>query len=88
MTEDEATAQAQLREIVKGLSTYVLALEGVQHRLPVQPEADAMLQGETPMTVALEVRTVIECGLHDHLRPFIQDLQAAASFRPPDEEGA
>ena len=88
MTEDEAAAQAQLREIVKGLSTYVLALEGIHHRLPVPPEEDAMLQGEMPMNVALEVRTVIECVVHDHLQPAIEELQSAASYRPPAEEGA
>ena len=87
MTEDEAAAQAQLREIVKGLSTYVLALEGVHHRLPVPPQEAAMHQGEMPMNVALRVRTAIECVLHDQLRPAIEALQSAASYRPEAEEG-
>ena len=88
MTEGEAAAQAQLREIVKGLSTYVLTLEGVHRQLPVPPEQDAMLEGELPMNVALEVRTTIESVLHDQFRPAIEALQSAASYRPPAEEVA
>ena len=86
MTEDEAVAQAQLREIVNGMITFGLALEGIHHRLPVPPQEDAMLQGKMPMTVALRMRTVIECVLHDQLRPAIEDLQSAASYRLPAEE--
>lgn len=88
MTEDEATAQAQLQEIAKGLRITCLALEGLHHRLPVPPEEALILQGEMPMNVALEIRSVIECVLADHLRTAISELQKAASYRPPGEEEA
>ena len=88
MTEDEAAAQAQLREIAKELSTLCLRLEAIHDQLPVPPQDNAMLLGEEEMNVALRIRTAIECGLHDNLRPVIRDFQAAASYRPPGEEGA
>ena len=77
---------SSLRKIAKGLSTVCLALEGLHHSLPVPPEEAAMLQGEIPMNVAMEVRTVIECVLEDHLRTTVGELQEAASDRPPGEE--
>jgi len=88
MTEDEAAAQAELQAIVRGLGISCLALEGLHHRLPAPPEEALMLHGEMPMNVALEVRSVIECVLADHLRTAISELQKAASYRPPGEEGA
>jgi hypothetical protein len=81
MTEAEAAAQAALREIVKALSTVCLTLEGIHDSLPVSPQETAMLLGEEDMDVATEVRSVIECVLHDSLRPLIRNLQSAASYR-------
>ena len=81
MTETEAAAQAALREVVKVLSTVCLTLEGIHDSLPVPPQETAMLLGEEDMDVATEVRSVIECVLHDSLRPVIRDLKAAASYR-------
>jgi hypothetical protein len=88
MTEDEAVAQAELREVARALETLCLQLEGIHHRLPVPPEEDAMLHGEIPMNAAMEARSVIECVLADHLRPVVRELQDAASYRQPGEEGA
>lgn len=87
MTEDEAAAQAELREIAKELSTFCLRLEAIHDRLPVPPEETAMLVGEVEINVALEVRHVIECVLHDRLQPMIRELQAASTYRPKGEEG-
>ena len=81
MTETEAAAQSALREVVKTLSTVCLILEGIHDSLPVPPQETAMLLGEEDMDVATEVRSVIECALHDSLRPVIRDLKAAASHR-------
>jgi hypothetical protein len=85
MTEDEALAQSELREIIKVLSTQCLRLEGIHDRLPVAPNEDAMLQGEAELDVATEVRGAIECVLHEQLRPAISGLQGAATYRPQGE---
>jgi hypothetical protein len=87
MTEHETLEQEELREIVKGLRTLCLALEGLHHKIPISPGEDAMLLGEKEADISTEMRRVIECGLHDNLRPLIRDLQAVASYRPKAEEG-
>ena len=82
MTETEAFAQVELRQIVQELDTIRARLTEIHDRLPVPPEETAMLMGEQEMDVATEVRSVIECVLSDSLRPAIRDLAAAASYRP------
>jgi len=82
MTEAEASAQAELRQIVQELDAIRDRLTAVHDRLPVPPEETAMLLGEQEMDVATEIRSVIECVLNDSLRPAIRDLAAAASYRP------
>jgi len=82
VTEMEAAAQAELRQIVEELDTVRARLTEIHDRLPVPPEETAMLVGEQEMDVATEVRSVIECVLNDSLRPAIRDLAAAASYRP------
>ena len=79
MTEDEVAAQAELRHFAEELITFCRRLEAFHDELPVPPQETAMLSGEVEMTVALTMRNVIECVLHDRLRPSILDLQAAAS---------
>jgi len=82
MTDAEAAAQAELREIIELLGTLCARLESLHERLPVPPQETAMLVGEEEMDVATEVRAVIECVLHDSLQPTLRDLQEAASYRP------
>ena len=82
MTETEAFAQVELRQIVQELDTIRGRLTEIHERLPVPPEETAMLMGEQEMDVATEIRSVIECVLSDSLRPAIRDLAAAASYRP------
>ena len=86
MTEAEAAAQAELREIVQELDAVRARLEEMHARLPVPPEETAMLVGEREMDVATEIRSVIECVLTDSIRPAIRDLAAAASYRPKEKE--
>jgi len=83
MTEDEAQVQAELREIVAELGALAARLESVHDRLPVSAQETAMLLGEVEMDVATEVRSVIECVVHDDLQPAIRELQAAATYMPP-----
>jgi hypothetical protein len=82
MTAAEASAQAELRQIVQELDAIRDRLTAVHDRLPVPPEETAMLLGEQEMDVATEIRSIIECVLNDSLRPAIRDLAAAASYRP------
>jgi len=86
MTRAEAAAQDQLREIVEELETLRAQLLAIHQSLPVPPEETAMLLGEEEMDVATELRSVIECVLHDSLQPAIRDLGAAAAYRPPEED--
>jgi hypothetical protein len=86
MTEAEATAQAELREIVEELEAARTRLAEIHARLPMPPEETAMLLGEQEMDVSTEVRSIIECVLNDSLRPAIRDLAAAASYRPKKDE--
>jgi len=88
VTEDEASAQAELREIAKELSTLCVRLNVIHDRLAEPANAVAMLLGEEENNVAMEVRGVIECVLNDALKPSIRDIQAAASYRPQEPEGA
>jgi hypothetical protein len=82
MTEAEAQAQAELQEIVRDLGAVCARLESIHDRLPVPLQETAMLLGEEEMDVSTEVRSVIECAVHDSLRPLIRDLAAAATYLP------
>jgi hypothetical protein len=86
LTDEEAAAQAELREIARELSTLCLRLDAMHDRLPEPLNAIAMLLGEEENNVAMEVRGAIECVLNDDLRPAIRDLQAAALYTPKGEE--
>jgi hypothetical protein len=85
MTEAEAAAQDQLQEIVRELATLRAHLLAIHQSLPVPPQETAMLLGEEEMDVATEVRSVIECVLHDSLEPTLRDLREAASYRPENK---
>ena len=82
----ETAAQAELREIVKILGALCRRLQTIHDQLPVPPQETAMLVGEEEMDVATEVRSTIECVLHDSLRPAIGDLRTAAAYRPQREK--
>jgi hypothetical protein len=90
MVEMEAT-RAQLREIVGELEAVKLRLQTVKESLP-QPggESAGLPDAERDlgrMEVRAEVRTVIECVLHDWLAPAIADLQGAAALFPSASKG-
>jgi hypothetical protein len=82
VSDVEATAQAELRGFVVELEAFRSRLLEIHARLPVPPQETAMLEGEAEMDVSTEVRSVIECVLADRIEPAIQDLAAAASYRP------
>ena len=82
MTDMEAT-RAQIREIVGELEAVKLRLQGVKDNLP-QPAAASTERDLGRMEVRAEVRTVIECVLHDWIAPAIADLQDAAALLSED----
>ena len=77
MSQAEAAAQAELREIVTGLELIRSRLLEILETLP-KPPGD--VENEEEMDVATEVRSVIECVLTDNIRPAIRDLRTAASY--------
>ena len=82
MTEAEAAAQEELRQIGEELDEICSRLAAVNERLPVSPQETAMLLGEEEMDISTQVRSVIECVLVDKLWPSSRALAAAASYRP------
>jgi hypothetical protein len=80
VSEPEEIAQEQLREIVRDLEATRFQLLGVRGTLPPTPlEVVDLLEDEPPDTSA-DLRTVIQCVLHDYLRPAICELRAAAGL--------
>ena len=79
MVEMETT-RTQLREIVGELEAVKLRLQGVKDSLP-QPAVEGDLG---TMEARAEVRTVIECVLHDSIAPAIRDLRGAAALVSED----
>jgi hypothetical protein len=86
LTEETETTRAQLREIVGELEAVKLRLQGVKDSLP-QPAAEGAERDLGKMEVRAEVRTVIECVLHDRIAPAIADLQDAAALFPSAPQG-
>jgi hypothetical protein len=81
MTEAETAAQAALRDIVRDLEMIRSRLLAELVRLPAPSQEAAQSLGEEEMDVATELRSTIECVLHDCLQPAIRDLSAAAELR-------
>jgi hypothetical protein len=77
MTQAEAAAQAELREIVTELELLRSRLLEIIETLPKPP---GEVENEDEMDVATEIRSVIECVLTDNIRPAIRDLRTAASY--------
>lgn len=70
------TAQARLLEIVRDLEALKLQLLDMLASLP--PETVQLLDVE-PTDPGTEIRTVIQCVLHDSLEPAIRDLHDASA---------
>ena len=86
MTEVEA-AQARLLEIANELEAIHARLASLRASVPPTPmELDPRIE-IAEMDCPTEVRSVIECVLHDWIGPAIRDLRAAAVY-PRSEESA
>lgn len=81
MTEAEKETQEMVRDVAKELAKLRDRLEEIARGLPQsQSELDLGDLVDNP-DVAAEVRRVVECVVADSLRPAIDDLLAAASYR-------
>jgi hypothetical protein len=82
MTEAEETAQQRVREAARDLAALRDRLKETAADLPPAVwELDPSDLVDDP-DVAAEVRRVIQCVLTDRLEPALDDLLAAASYRP------
>ena len=71
-------AQAQVRKAAGELEGVRFRLLGVKADLLSSPGETGPLPSEEPPDLETEIRTAIECVLHDSLEPAIEDLRAAA----------
>jgi hypothetical protein len=78
MDDLKAAVGTQVAETVRELDALGERLLSVHASLPVSPREDVMLAGEEEPDFACEVRSAIECGLNDHLKPLVQMLRAVA----------
>jgi hypothetical protein len=78
MTEAVIAALEALREIVQDLEASRSRLLEVIARLKPPSQEGAPSLGEEEMDLAAELRSILECVLHDSLQPAIRDLRAAA----------
>jgi hypothetical protein len=85
-----AKVQAVLGELAFRLLSLSDALgqinRAVLQLVPPEPEWEAMLEGEIPPTVAVEVNGCIECVIFDYLPQVIAALQHAATVTARDLE--
>lgn len=80
-TLTEPEAQERLLQVVTDVEEIRTRLLEIHEGLPVPPNEGLMLVGEEEMDVATEVRSVIECVLHDNIEPASRHLQAAAEYK-------
>lgn len=78
----EAEAQQAMRAIAADLEAIRYRLLGVRASLRVPAAESAMLAGEMDMDVSTEVRSVVECVVHDFIDSAIRDLRSAADYAP------
>jgi hypothetical protein len=86
MSNDGAVAHAQaaLGEIAYQLLSLQERLVTINRSLPVPPDQEAMLEGETCPDVATEVSGCIECVTDDLLRQLVEVVLHAATVTPHD----
>jgi len=77
---DVEAARAQIREIVRDLEAVKFRLLGVKADLLASSGGAGGLPDEEPPDPETEIRTVIECVLHDSLEPAIGDLRGAGEL--------
>jgi hypothetical protein len=79
-----ANLQAELSAIAFELLALQERLEGINRRLPVATDRQAMLDGEIAPDVATEVSGCLECVTEDELKRVIKSVQHAATVTARD----
>jgi hypothetical protein len=79
---DVRYAQVAVQEITAILLSLADRLETIASGIEQPPNLDAMVDGELPLTVAVDLRGAIECTLLDDLRPAVERLSRAARATP------
>jgi hypothetical protein len=81
MTEVDAV-QEQLRDIVRDFEALKFRLLGVLASVPVSPEETTVRLMDAELAdPGAEIRTIIECVLHDSIDPAIGDLRSTMGRR-------
>jgi hypothetical protein len=78
MTDSEAAARDQLRNIARELENLQFRLLGVQAILPKPLAESVRLLDLDEMDAGTEVRAIIECVLNDRIEPALRDLRGLA----------
>jgi hypothetical protein len=81
-TEEEAAAQREVVEVARELANLRYRLKTIVADLPGpgEPVPAGELEGEP--SLAIELRSAIECVVVDRLNPAIDDLERASLYRP------
>ncbi|HKH50122.1 MAG TPA: hypothetical protein VKM72_36180 [Thermoanaerobaculia bacterium] len=69
--------RTRLRDIVRDLELERDRLRELRDTIQLPPAATSPEDDDEEPNPLLEIRTVIECGLHDCLEPLLRDLLAA-----------
>jgi hypothetical protein len=78
----EEETRAEISAVAEALRTLRFRLLGVRASLPVSTHEEAILEGEEEMDFATEVRSTIECVLHDFVEATIRHLDDLAVYQP------
>lgn len=76
----EVEIREELEKAAAELRSLRLRLWGAHAIMPVSPREDVMLLGEEDPDFATEVRSIIECVIHDAINSAIGDLISAARY--------
>lgn len=82
----EAAIREELERIAADMTSLRYRLWGAHTTLPVSPREEVMLLGEEEPDFATEVRSIIECVIHDAIDSAIDDLTSAARYGLEEEE--
>lgn len=85
-SDREAAIREELEKIAEDMKSLRFCLQGVHSTLPISPREEVMLLGEEDPDFATEVRSIIECVIHDAMDSAIEDLTNAARYGLPEEE--
>lgn len=81
MSETEKATREELSGTLAKLVAIRDHLRAIHDRQPVSPREDVMLLGEEDPDFPTEMRSTIECVLHDQIEPAIRGLRDLVGYR-------